>query len=161
MSESHTVCQECGDRADVHISDIVAGAAVMHHLCQLCADDFQYESGPRDRRSGMAAVIIVLGALVASISLFADALAFGGGVGFGWQQQAGLVVAGVLLLLGAVLRAPTVLIIGAFAGVLDVLADWLAFGSAPGFGRQQVVGTIFGGLLILFGVVLAKTRKRR
>ena len=42
------------------------------------------------RRSAL--VILVVGVLLALVSLFADALGVGGEPGFGWKQAAGLVV---------------------------------------------------------------------
>ena len=45
----------------------------------------------RDRRAG-SWVILVLGILLALVSLFADPLGLGGEPGFGWKQTTGLIV---------------------------------------------------------------------
>jgi hypothetical protein len=42
--------------------------------------------------AGSALVIVVLGVLLALVSIFADALGVGGQPGFGWKQTIGLVV---------------------------------------------------------------------
>lgn len=107
-----------------------------------------------------AAVILVAGFYLASLSLFADVLGFGGSEGFGWQQGAGVVLGGVLLLTGALLRVPTLLVIGLATGALTLLADWLALGDSEGFGGHQVLGTFAGVALIAVGLVLARGKAR-
>lgn len=41
---------------------------------------------------GVALVVLVVGVVLALVSLFADALGVGGEPGFGWKQTVGLVV---------------------------------------------------------------------
>jgi MYXO-CTERM domain-containing protein len=43
-------------------------------------------------QGGSAVLILVLGVLLALVSIFADALGVGGQPGFGWKQTIGLVV---------------------------------------------------------------------
>lgn len=160
ISSSRPICQECGADADVHVSNIVGAEKVVYHLCQLCADEFQVDHPTGRRRSGFAAMVITFGAMTTLISLFADPLAMGDGETFGWQQKTGLIVAGILVLLGAVMRAQTLLMLGVFLGVLDLLADWLHLGSQPGFGIQQLTGTLVGMGIILVGVFVARARRR-
>ncbi len=107
----------------------------------------------------MAAVVIAVGIYVLSISALADFLEFGSSAGFGLVQRAGLIVAGIILLLGAIAKAPTLLTIGFITAVLDVLADWLAFGSSEGFGWQQRTGTALGLAMILGGVAVFRYRR--
>jgi hypothetical protein len=49
---------------------------------------------------GLALVIVVLGGLVALVSIFADALGVGGQPGFGWKQSIGLVAGLALVAFG-------------------------------------------------------------
>ena len=46
---------------------------------------------------GSALVILVIGVLLALVSLFADALGIGGEPGLGWKQSAGLAIGVVLV----------------------------------------------------------------
>ena len=158
MSKAATVCEQCGAPANVHITDLAAGVPGMRHLCRLCADD-SYTGVERVTprvRSALAAVIITVGLYIVALSTLADILEFGGSAGFGLMQSAGLIVAGIILLLGAITKAPALLIIGLITGVLALLADWLAFGSSTGFGWQQKTGTVLGLALTLVGVAVAR-----
>ena len=51
-------------------------------------------------RRGWNLVIVVVGVLLALVSLFADALGVGADPGFGWKQAAGLVVGVALVGIG-------------------------------------------------------------
>ena len=152
------MCDECAAAAIVHISDIVDGSAVMHHYCRLCADDAEVHRFVTGEYSGIAALPIVVGGFLLTLSLFADRLAFGSSEGFGSLQWTGVVLAGIIMLLGAVARAPIFVMIGLIAGILATLADWLAFGSAQGFGWQQILGCAAGALLIATGIAVARIR---
>ena len=158
MSEGATVCEQCGAPANVHITDLAAGVPGMRHLCRQCADDAHsgVDRVTERGRSALAAVIIAVGLYIVALSTLADILEFGGSAGFGSVQSAGLIVAGIILLLGAIAKAPVLLIIGLITGVIDLLADWLAFGSSPGFGWQQKMGTALGLALILVGVAVVR-----
>ncbi len=87
------------------------------------------------------------------ISLFADQLAFGSADGFGWQQWAGVVVSTVLVIVGGLIRAPTLLSIGFVALAITLAADHIGFGSDDGFGWQQICGLVLGVLLIGGGAI--------
>ncbi len=160
MGSSRVICQECGGDADVHVTNIVGGERVVYHLCQLCADEFQVDHPSGRRRSGFAAMVITFGVMVTLVSVLADPLQLGEGEEFGWQQQAGLIVAGVSILLGAVMRAQTLLVFGVFLGALDILADWLHLGSEPGFGIQQISATVAGLGIVAAGVFVARARQQ-
>ena len=155
MSESMMMCESCGSPAIVRVTDEDAGEAVLHHLCHRCAE----AAGPKAglRGPNLAALLVCVGAFVLLISVLADVLAFGSTLGFGFQQLGAVLVAGVLVVLGAVLRISTISVIGIATGLIAVLADWLAFGSSPGFGAQQISGSFIGAMLICVGLVLART----
>lgn len=54
-------------------------------------------------RTRLGALLVVLGAVVLVLSLFADPIGIGsGGSGFGWKQTAGVVVGAIVALLGLI-----------------------------------------------------------
>jgi hypothetical protein len=151
-------CERCGAPANIHTSNVVGGVPQMRHFCQVCFD-FAHIDDPRiPRHWGEAAVIAAAGAVLLTLSLFADWFKFGDMAGFGWHQAAGVMLGGLLVLLGAVARAPTLLFIGIVTGALSLLADWLAFGSSEGFGWQQMLGTGLGIMLLAGAFVVSRTR---
>jgi len=86
--------------------------------------------------------------MILLLSVGADHLQIGKEIGFGSYQQLGVAIGIVLLILGAVAQAGTIIAIGAAAVALSILADWIGFGNSPGFGAQQWTGTIFGLALL-------------
>ena len=64
----------------------------------------------------------------------------------------------ILLAIGGVLM---LVVIGVFIGSVTLLADFLAFGSHPGFGTQQMIGSAIGAVILAVGLhaVRKPTRK--
>lgn len=155
------VCNACGAPATTHISNVQKGRPIMQHFCTECADARDQSQAPPRQKRGMSAVIITTGIFITCVSLFADRLGFGSSAGFGWRQQSGLILAGLLVLVGAVTRASTLIISGLSIGFLTVLADLLHFGNMPGFGWQQRLGTILGAAMILGGLTLVYPRRTK
>ena len=158
MTESKRVCEVCGRSATVHVSNVVGGVSTMRHFCEDCVDVACIDAPNPPRQWAAAAVLGSIGLVVLLLSVFADWLRLGSAAGFGWYQQTGVVVGAVVLLLGAVARVPTLLILGMFACVLSILADWFAFGSAEGFGWQQILGTALGALLIIAALIVSRSK---
>lgn len=125
-------------------------------LCSACAEEESASYRPRSRGLHRAAILLSVGGFVLTLSIFADWLQFGRSRGFGWHQFAGVGLAGVLLLIGAVMRVATVSVIGVIVGGLAILADWLGFGNAEGFGAHQKAGVLAGVLLIVVGLLVAR-----
>ena len=165
MSKGRPVCEKCGLPALVHISDQVPDKGmVVRHYCMHCADehdrlDAQLPASG-DNRLSDAAALFVAGVFVLVLSLFADFLRLGGSSGFGLQQLGGVLVGAVLMLLGAIVRAPTMLVFGAITVGLSVVADMIPVGAAEGFGTNQLAGTILGTVLIGVAVWRAKRSRR-
>ena len=157
-SNSRPVCDVCGAPAITHISNIVRGKLQMRHFCATCTDalDAVPVSG---RRRGQGSILILMGSFVAILSLFADWFAFGRSAGFGWRQMMGMGLAGLIFLLGAIIRVPALIITGAAMGMLTLLADQLGFGSNPGFGWHQRIGTVIGLTMILAGLLVARQKR--
>ena len=153
---TQTQCERCGVPAIVHIRAESAGVAAVRHLCLKCADVEHEETRGITLAPNIAVILIVVGALVALISAFADPLGFGRAAGFGWQQWSGIVIAAILVLVGAIVQAPTLPVLGLLVGMVTLLADWLELGSAEGFGWQQGLGVAVGVVLLLLGFGLTR-----
>ncbi|GEM_PF-2734563 len=107
--------------------------------------------GATGRSLHHAAVLTVLGLYLLLLALLADQLRLGNTQGFGYQQWAGVLLAAVLLLTGALLRIPTLAVIGLLTGSLTLLADYLGLGRSPGFGGRQAIAAALGVLLLITG----------
>jgi hypothetical protein len=159
MSGSRAICERCGEPANIHITSERTGAMGMRHLCLRCVEIEPAVRQRRKRAFNAGAAVMCIGAMVLFISLFADQLAFGQSQGFGQWQIFGVLMAAALVGVGAVMRIPTLMVVGLSEGCLSSLADWLDFGSSPGFGRSQWAGSILGGVLIGVGLVIVMMRK--
>ena len=151
-----SVCERCGKPANVHITGERYNGENMRHLCVSCTISEREISSSKGRSLNYGAILLSVGLFVLVISSFADILRFGSGEGFGLKQFTGLTIAGLLVLIGAVTKISTVLVIGLIGCILTVLADWLGFGSADGFGWQQLSGLILGAGLIGLGLRVAR-----
>jgi hypothetical protein len=150
------VCRRCGAPLTPADAKPQPPGAIETSLCPQCASDAA--SARSLQRGGLnaAAVLLSVGAFVLFMSALADWFAFGSAEGFGWKQLLGLGLGGILFLTGAVTRVPTLFVIGLIFGLLALLADWLGFGSAPGFGWHQISGCVLGGVLITLGLLRAR-----
>lgn len=155
-SPTSPLCETCGAPADVHISNVQNGVATLRHFCADCEDAVVRDLASRRNRVGDAAVFIVLGVVVLGMSVLADAVRLGATDGFGKQQWGALLAGGLLLLLGAVTRARTLLVLGCVTVILAALADLLALGGASGYGVHQMLGSLLGVALILAGTRFAR-----
>ncbi len=158
--EPKPTCENCEEAAIVHIRSEVAGQVVVRHLCLRCADVEENVVPPRERRLNVPVVLITVGLLVLVISVFADPLGFGRSEGFGWQQWTGVALAAILALTGAIMQIPTLLVVGLITGGVTLLADWLRFGSAEGFGWQQILGSALGAVLIAGALVVVRSMSK-
>ena len=150
-------CERCGQPAIVHITS-EGNAGGVRHLCLDCADREDAMVRRVERGLNHAAILIVTGLMGLFISVFADVLNWGEGQAFGYKQLVALVLAGGGVLVGAVTRIPTLYVVGVITGGLTLVADWVQFGKSPGFGWEQMTGTVIGILLIIAGVGLARRR---
>lgn len=158
-SEARYTCEVCGGPAIVHIRPDAGSDTKIRHLCLKCADAETQSPPPRDRSLDHAAVLLVVGAVVLAISVAADELEFGRSGGFGWRQQAGIGLGGLLLVIGAMIQVPTLMVIGLLTGAVTILADWVALGGAEGFGLKQIAGTLLGLGMILAGLIAGHGRR--
>lgn len=156
MNETRPVCERCGAPARVHTSGHGADGRKIRHLCLACADAEEADAPARERGLNHAAILLSVGVIVLLLSLLADVLKFGQEKGFGWKQQSGILVGGILVLSAALLRIPTLLVIGLVAAALSTLADHLGFGSGEGFGSHQILGVAAGILLIVAGLLMRR-----
>ncbi len=152
-------CDDCGEPARVHITDDAGPEPTMRHLCFACADREEAASTRRERGLDRAAIVLTVGLLVLVLSAGADVFRFGRSEGFGASQITGMALAGFLIIMGALTRVSTMLVIGVLAGGLTLLADWLGLGRSEGFGIQQWSGSAVGLLLILAGWRMSLRRR--
>ena len=168
MATKEVPCNSCGKPAIVHISNMIRGKRVALNLCTVCADRRARsggEPGQRFRlrltRTDMGGILISVGLFVFAVSSLADLLKFGSGEGFGWKQEAGLALAGMLALTGSVFGVLMLIVIGVVIGTLTLLADLLAFGSNAGFGIQQLIGSLIGLAVMMAGLRIVSRTSRR
>ena len=161
MSFVSPICETCGLPAVVHINSGAYAGPRMRHLCFGCADSEDMSPASRTRRLNPGAVLAAVGLMMLVISLLADVFAFGSSDGFGWRQLVGVALAGVMILIGAAVWVPTLLAVGLISMVMAIIADWLAFGSAEGFGWQQTLGCLVGLGLAFGGLDLARRQELR
>ena len=159
-TDSDSACERCGAPANVHISDVTRGEARIRNFCTGCVDEIERRRTAYRHRTGEAVTLIVFGFIVLGLSVLADFLPLGGAEGFGWRQWEGVGIGGILVLLGAVIRARSILLIGIIMTTLSLLADLLAFGSSEGVGAQQMFGSVLGICVVALGLWLARKRRR-
>ena len=102
--------------------------------------------------------MLAIGLFVFTLSALADLFQFGSSEGFGWKQGTGLILAAVLAMMGSLFGVLVLVVIGVVVGLLTVLADFFSFGSNPGFGVQQKLGSFVGAIILLLGL---RTMRRR
>src|SRR5262249_9659836 len=111
----------------------------------------EYSPPGKEQALNYGAILISVGVITLLLSVFADQLKFGNSQGFGFKQDLGLAMAMICVFTAALIRVPTLLVIGVLGGGLTVLADVLQFGHDPGFGWHQQLGTLVGATLVLCG----------
>ncbi len=160
MDDHPFTCERCGAPALVFIGHDPDHGNVIRDFCLDCADDFDAERRRRGRGLHGPALVICLGLTLLLLSVFADALAIGKSGGLGWKQHAGVIIGGCLTLMGAVLRVPTVLLMGIEVAGLSLCADRLELGLQAGFGPDQLLGSVMGALIVLVGVAASRYRRK-
>jgi hypothetical protein len=162
-----TPCERCGAPARVHVlAGYVEGRPVHRHFCHACADvayELQLEVGvgrvrPRPRVSSL---IIAVGVLFAVLGASFDLLGIEGAAGFGWQQQGGMAVGVLLVILGGLLRVDAIAIAGALLFGAAALADVYGTLGSPGIGLKQQFFVAAGVSLILAGIWLRRRKRQQ
>ena len=154
MVQPKQTCDICDAPAIVRISNDSGHGSAMRHLCLDCADAEERSVSRQASGLNHAVVLVVVGLTVLVMSTFADVLKFGEMKGFGKWQQLGVLLAAGGVLLGAMTSTSTVLVLGLITGVVALLADWLEFGNAGGFGGQQILGCALGAGLVAVGIFM-------
>ncbi len=158
-------CEQCGQLARVHISDQVPGQGkVMRHLCLPCAERIQQDAPLVEAAAAPplseAAVFLATGAFVTLLSAAADYIRLGEQAGFGWYQIAAIIISIILFLAGVVMRATSIAVIALLMGGITLFADWIKVGHVEGFGWHQRIGTATGVAVMLWGLWLARRRRK-
>ncbi len=151
-------CERCGAPALVNIHLEQSAGPTYRHLCLACAEIEELAGAHRHRRLNYSTILVCLGTLVLIASLFADWIDVGD-ADFAMKQEVGILAAGVLVVMAALLRIPVLLVIGLFVGAVALLAGVLARGHQEGFGWFQTLGAMLGLILIAAAVLESKRQK--
>lgn len=107
-------------------------------------------------------VLLVVGIVVMALSLFANQFGIGLTAVFGYKQSLGAVLGAAITAMGffwttdnAKLTGILLLAGGAILLVVSLLADMFGFGGTPGFGYNQIIGSVAGVLSAVAGYFLA------
>ncbi len=152
-------CSTCADPARVSVlKGYDEGAPVRVEYCSACADALYRRR--RERVAGgksklnLSTIILITGLLLVSVGVFADYFGHQGSAGFGAYQVAAIVLGGLVVVLGALLRIDLFVIPGLVLSALGALADVFGHVGTPGFGWRQQIAVIAG--LVLVSVALAR-----
>ena len=109
-------------------------------------------------RKVIGLIILLAGIAFAFLSLMADQMGIGSMLGFGYKQSVGGLLGAVAGLFGIHLLVGSrrltgflSLLGGAALFVLSLIADLIGIGSAPGFGYNQIIGTVAGIIIVVVG----------
>lgn len=145
-------CPTCGAATRVAVLEgYLEGQPVRRFYCLACAD---HEVGPAPtdpagQRHGIPFLFGVAGVIFALAGMFADLLGFSSQAGFGWYQGVGVAAGGLIIFLGAILRADIVALFGTLVFIGALCIDVFGVTRAPGVGVEQQ------WLLILAALCLA------
>ena len=157
-------CQRCEQPSRVTILlGYVGGIPVRRHLCISCAEYASDEIG-LDRASVLettptlssASVALLAGVLLALIGLLADEFDHRGSHGFGQYQVIAVVAGALFVMIGALLRANALAVVGVILFGLGALADAFGRVGTPGIGWRQQMTIAVGLLLLCLGLYLRK-----
>jgi len=160
------VCERCG--APSRVSMLVgyaAGRPVRRRWCLSCADLFVSHStrgagGNSRRRLSVGVTTLFGGAVVTLLGATFDQLGVHGSGGFGWMQQMAVSVAGLFVVLGALLRVDVVAVAGTILMGCAALADVFGQAGTPGVGWRQGAMVVGGLGLTLWGLHLRGCGRR-
>lgn len=147
-------CDRCGTPAARYVVNDGSGTLTTRYVCLRCLDAEQQAASVQRRGLNHSAVVMVIGAHILFLSLTADWFPVGASEGFGWRQASGVLLGIAVVFCGALIRIPTLLVIGGGIGGISLLADWLELGGAEGFGTQQRLGTAIGAAMLLVGTAM-------
>ena len=111
----------------------------------------------------LSVALLAIGIVILVVSLFADSFGIGERPGFGVDQALGCVVGAFLTAVGLFFAVDmfgnntaniSLLVIGIGLLAVSLLADVIGIGDDPGFGNQQMMGTIAGVVITAFGLFI-------
>ena len=105
--------------------------------------------------------LLIVGIIVMALSLFANQLGIGITAVFGYKQSLGAVLGAAITAAGflwttnnAKLTGTLLLAGGAVLFVVSLIADMIGIGGTPGFGYNQIIGSVAGILSAAVGYFL-------
>ena len=157
-------CEQCRAPARVHVLEGYSrGKPIRRHYCLACADATPHPAPPislehvRSRLS-IASMLVFAGMLLVALGITVDHVGYHGTAGFGWKQAVSLVLGVFFVVLGALLHADLVAILGTVVFIVAVSADVYGTMGSPGFGWRQIAVTLAGVVLIALGLYRRKKR---
>ena len=152
-------CSACANPARVSVlKGYDEGAPVRVEYCSACADALYSPHRERVARGksklNLSTIILIMGALLVSVGVFADDFGHQGSDGFGPYQVAAVVLGCLVVVLGALLRIDLLVVPGVVLAALGALADVFGRVGTPGFGWRQQIAVVAG--VILVAVALAR-----
>jgi hypothetical protein len=143
-------CEDCGQPGRVQILEgYRAGAPVMRVLCMPCADHAcvtppETDSPAARGRLSPGATVILGGVCLGLFALLRQHVGLGQAAGFGVEARLAACLGALLVLLGALLRADVVAVVGT-----------LVFGVAAGAGLFGPVDAVHVGLVSRSGIAVS------
>jgi hypothetical protein len=160
-------CERCRAPARVHILEgYTRGKPMRRHYCLTCADAAPHPTPlvsfehVRSRLS-IASMLVFAGLLLVALGIAVDQVGYHGSEGFGWKQTSSLVLGVFFVVLGALLHADLLAILGTVVFLVAVSADVYGPLGSPGFGWRQIAVILAGAVLIALGLYRRKQRLAR
>lgn len=146
-------CQECGRAARVIILEGYSdGSPRRRRLCLTHAADHAPRVsvvGAVARRPTLPTLFAVAGIIGAAVGMFGDSLSMVAPMTFGWSQGLAIAAGGLIIFVGALLRADFIALAGTLLFIGGLCADWFAAPNA-GFGiKQQGILAVSATLLAM------------
>ncbi len=161
-------CDLCGKPARVCVlHGYRDGAPVYGRYCLDCPSTSDFDHSARSRSSkrlSLHLLICLLGVVIGVLGGAADLVVSDAHPGFGWYQRTGVLVGAIIVLLGMLVRAEVVALVGVFLFAGAVSWDCFSYSDAPGVGWKQQTALVVSAFLLVLAVVLgvrSRIRLRR
>lgn len=151
-------CEDCGRQARVVVLEGYTDgrprrrAMCLAHAAERAPQALRRQPGPR--RPSITTLIGIAGGVGAMIGLLGDSLTTAVPMTFGWSQGALVAAGGLIIFVGALLRADFVALAGTLLFIGGLCAEWLSGAPAEGFGVRQQGFVVVG--VALFAMPLFK-----
>jgi hypothetical protein len=157
-----STCESCGKKARVQIlAGYHAGTPVVRFLCLRCAQHID-EVGVEDQgvltreRLSVGAMLLLGGICIGALGLPGEHLGIGSSVGFGVAQKVLAAGGALLVIVGALLRADVIAVVGTVVFGLGVFADLIGWVESSQVGAWRGIALGLSLTLIVGGMALRR-----